>query len=1431
MPFWDILQQAPSSPSALPSGAAGTRPFWEQLGSKAATQTNPGDDLAESMEAPDAPTNPLAYVAGMAKNLVLDVPEVLRGLTTLGGKVVEDVVGGAQMLIPGTQGTERKIQEQGFNTANMVRSMDDALAADYGNRYGMAGPHEMLDQLYSNPLTYVMDALMVGGAASAGAKAGYKAGIVSEGLATKIRGVSPLAESVGALRPANPLMNLQGGAAAGEGLTAFGTQAGQVMPGLVTLGTSFNPAKRFIQNTIINRLLTRSGEQVLDLAQGGQWQRLGISPDNLGLQAQVLERANQAVASGMRILKPQPEKFLAHRAARMIAGLSKQEFYGTRNLMVAELRHAMGLSPNEKGEANWAQVQELMGTGRAFQARLNGTMTSLTPYPVQTPVFLDHGIPVLGELDVPVVGINPEGRLKVLEAVQSHFRNATGGAGGDTVAIQAFNTPHSRLIDGQTGAMRFSGLVGDINQATPEAMRIAERNGWRLMGVRDYLAEPGQAWNGLHYYFETPDGVAEINIATPELMDAQKLVSKINELVPGSGVIDSLEMEQANIMRELGVVEDLDNLAPEDAAKVERLTEIDNMIPKIRDELDAATVRAQAIWRHPMRHLNDPEYDPGQATIDRLHNWTVKWNLLPMAQKWGSDWIADSNAIGPFATDMNRSFMPMKLEVMHHLLTDAKTEVAKIIQEGHQNKLSVDEVLDDVAALFALRYPMFPIEEVRKAMFTWADEDVADAFYRANMSGEDLGERATARIAERVEHPDAPASEAYRAGTRIDLKDPEASAMKLLDRIGASIKMPLLRGASQGLPEELIDAWSWKSFVDVVPDIPAYYPHIRSNSGASMWWKGTVPTRAPQMRFNKGFKGYLQESGRILDNPFEAYGRRAYQLLRHEELTDQLEKLKGMGRLLSRTEVMEIQSNAAKLNGEVLFSPDYLTSKVRLHAEILDEIWRGVSDDGLLYEDAARNAIQMLNEKLQATTTADLVNAKVYAIPKYVADQFTSGFLQGFAPSRMRFFWDKPRDLWMSSTLGLNPRWFIYRMMGNIIFTGVSHPSSIPRLFGWARSKNNELIEVIMADTATANGQLLKRFSQGYAAAESQRIGLIAGRGKKLGLPPGSGEKFREWGSAADEFPEATRRLDMIYNSRWASVPKKISRSITQAVNVMEQAERRGIAIGVYAKQVGRQLDSNIALARKMALEGVDESDVKQMIESSNWTLGNYTNLSPLERDVIRRFFMPFYPFYRHMIKFALRMPWDHPMKSQTLRLLAEVDEDMGPHLPDYLGGSVYLGEMGGMPTYWNITRWNPLAELTLPEFNPAMGLDFRLRSAWQALSGTDEFGRPYEASNVYEAPNGVKLIRTESGWEVFEGIEHPPWTDLVAEWYGGPGSNLVRGLVTQDKFNMPATKAIAGNLGVTLSQYDQVGAMLRELEAMQAAMGSQSAAQVPVSR
>ena len=1499
MGFWDALDSAPSTPSALPRGGAGaTSSFWdapqtEQSGQTAPVQTP--QEPAENVE--DSPGNPLSYLAGMAKNVVMDIPDVLKGLWTIGKATGADALAGIQQVIPGEQELEGIVEEQGYNWGNIARAavgwgdMPSVLLDDYKSRYGFNGLEEVKDQLYSNPLSYILDALAVAGGVSVAAKTGAKLGVVSQKTAGAIRGIAPEVEAAmrtaGSGRPVAETMSLRATLPGNAPVESFAstiaprTATGTTMPGLFGISTSFNPMKRMIQNTVINKILTRSTDDVGRMIENNQWERLGISPENSlltgtgDLPGVAAERLGAASQAGMRVIRPLPEKFIASRAARYISGVSKQEFYGERNAMIQSLQHILQQDMEVKKQ-DWKLVKDIMGTDDYLLKRLRGEVVTPKGLPDSTPIdFEDGTLPVFNELvgDVPKVSIDPTVHREMAEMVQNYFGSGAGGRSlnpfspGQTpdVAPQAFNAPHVGTATGRTA--RGTGLIGNMKDAPNVARDFAARNNLTLLGVRNYLADPNVNWNGMHYFFQRADGqIVELNIADQQLYDAQRLVSAIRQHVANyTGVELSWNTEAAALKELRANVADIEmGIAPDDAKAIARLEQIERLQTNLRDEFDAANVWAERVWHHPMRRYHgdiDGNYgeDPNVMKVDQLFNWSTEWNMLNNAKLWNKDWAkgitrADGTIKiiqGPFTVALNRAFMPMKLEALHHITEWGREKIAQTIKDNiviarnSGNPLNTEEVVDNIAELFSDVYHL-PKKAVRDALYVPTDADVARALYGRAKQGdvlevpleptaetrvlelaEDIRNRATDRVAAGFKDR---ATE-YRARP-LPLKDPDEAANLVIRRLLDNVRGDILKGTVDG---QLLDDWGWRTFVDAVDQIPGYYPHIRLGGQTGMWWKGST-MKAPQMAFNKGFKGYLMESGRVEADLFRAYSFRAYQQLRHLELADQFESLRPMARELTRHELMQIQSGAMTLEGEVLFSPDYAQKALGLHSAMLDDIHDAMKD-GMLYEDAARDALNGLNEELQNITTEALAGAKVYALPKYVADQFKSGFLQGFSPANMRMFWDKPRDMWISTTLGMNPRWFIYRMMGNIMFGGIGGgPRDLVRQFGWARAKNNEMIQMLLGDSKVLDelgnetGQnVLQLASRGYASGEMQKLGFVGSGAKpgRLGVTA-SPVRMRLWGSAKDEWPRLTAMADWVYNRRIWNLPKGIIGRTTRRVNLMEQAERRGVALSAYGKAIGSKWDSNLNLARKIADEGINENLAARMQTEANWILGNYTMLSPLERDVVRRFLMPFYPFYRHMLKFATRMPWDHPVKSQVLRLLHEVDEDMGPHLPDYLGGGIYIGEIGGTPNYWNTTHWNPLAELALPESSPIPFLDPRLRTLYSAWSGTDPFNRPYHADNVYTAPNGVEMIKTSTGWQPFEGIQHEPWLTMLMSYYSGPGSALVNAQTRG--WSLSPQKFVAGNLGITLSPRDVQGDALRQWEAEWAAMSSSSAAETPIS-
>ena len=253
----------------------------------------------------------------------------------------------------------------------------------------------------------------------------------------------------------------------------------------------------------------------------------------------------------------------------------------------------------------------------------------------------------------------------------------------------------------------------------------------------------------------------------------------------------------------------------------------------------------------------------------------------------------------------------------------------------------------------------------------------------------------------------------------------------------------------------------------------------------------------------------------------------------------------------------------------------------------------------------------------------------------------------------------------------------------------------------------------------------------------------------------------------------------------------------------MEQAGRRGIALDEVAKLRlqgwQRILESNLDIAKRISREGLDPRVQDRMLTAANRVLGDYTTMSAIERDVIRRFLIPFYPFYRHILKFTLKMPYNHPLKSNVFRLVDILDREMAPLLPEWLHDSVKLGQLGGLDAYWNLGNMNPMdffsSKRSTQVFNPFV------KTFAQGMFGVNDFGVPYSdlATDVYETGNGLKFQWTPEGWQLMEGVYHPPWWKMFASQFGFPMTYFnLRG----SKNYSPVTTALQ-QMGISLSRYD----------------------------
>jgi hypothetical protein len=116
--------------------------------------------------------------------------------------------------------------------------------------------------------------------------------------------------------------------------------------------------------------------------------------------------------------------------------------------------------------------------------------------------------------------------------------------------------------------------------------------------------------------------------------------------------------------------------------------------------------------------------------------------------------------------------------------------------------------------------------------------------------------------------------------------------------------------------------------------------------------------------------------------------------------------------------------------------------------------------------------------------------------------------------------------------------------------------------------------------------------------------------------------------------------------------------------------------------------------AAKQALEE-NETLARQVSERANAALGDFLNLSQVERTFVRRA-VPFWAWYKAITRVAFKLAIDNPGRALILQKLALVGQeqlqaDFGGQVPDFLKGAVPIGTGGGSVKVLNLTSTNPL--------------------------------------------------------------------------------------------------------------------------------------------
>lgn len=168
----------------------------------------------------------------------------------------------------------------------------------------------------------------------------------------------------------------------------------------------------------------------------------------------------------------------------------------------------------------------------------------------------------------------------------------------------------------------------------------------------------------------------------------------------------------------------------------------------------------------------------------------------------------------------------------------------------------------------------------------------------------------------------------------------------------------------------------------------------------------------------------------------------------------------------------------------------------------------------------------------------------------------------------------------------------------------------------------------------------------------------------------------------------------------------------------------------------------------------------EQLVHIANSYVGDFTNLTPLERNGIKRLVI-FYPWLRHITQLAFRLPVQNPYRVAWTLNLADMYKD-DEYKPEWLKGSIPLGggdflRMGGINPFGSAVGDDS------PAFSPAAALGAMSPAVQWPLGAWNITGRG--TVNPDQDKPGFIGLESLAGYA----LNQTPMSRLVADTVQGP--------------------------------------------------------------
>jgi hypothetical protein len=376
-----------------------------------------------------------------------------------------------------------------------------------------------------------------------------------------------------------------------------------------------------------------------------------------------------------------------------------------------------------------------------------------------------------------------------------------------------------------------------------------------------------------------------------------------------------------------------------------------------------------------------------------------------------------------------------------------------------------------------------------------------------------------------------------------------------------------------------------------------------------------------------------------------------------------------------------------------------------------------------------------------------------------------------------KVYFQGPMNAWRSLVLAGSPRWIVNNVLGNAVMT-IMQGAPVSRAFylmeqrykeilnekyGW-NLKHGFLDEVRKnlddAKLGDSYGTTVADEVGGtYSAVEANTPNYIPG----VEAVPGPGGKIvmktRSLRGRAEGLSRAERKTNLSRGERALNRGQRIGDAVRAFNGEVETAFRMNSAltaaervagIGHMKRMMGR-FKSTEERMNRIFRDGLTEAEARVVVKEMNFFLGNFSDLGPWERNLIRPYIFPFWGFYKHTAKLLLSYPFEYPERAVVLGGLANVTQDMmdayGP-MPSWMEAAMPLAPPGtGDQPFLMTSGPNPFSGLFQ---SPLGGLSPLLKIPIEHFTGRNLFTGQQFSDKDTITPFGTeqqfKIIRDENG-------------------------------------------------------------------------------------